>query len=268
MSVWSYARSTILNPRSRACFWKHPLQAARMFAGVGRNYWLGFGERLRASGRRDCPVCRWRGRAFRTFVSPDDVIPESICPCCGAFDRQRYLVFGMRAVLADKTRVPRVLLGLSLSQAMSYLLAHEGLGRCFKTDYDRIDPRFEPEVTVDLRRAGFRDASFDWIMCSHVLDHIEQLDAAVDELVRLLRPGGLAWIQVAYQEDLAHSHRITRDPQILDAHAWRFGADFTALLQRPGWAVSAEHAASLAPELRRRHGIHSVERYWVGRKHS
>jgi SAM-dependent methyltransferase len=237
-----------------------------MIAGAAHNGLLGFGERLASSDRRECPVCRWSGRAFRTFISPDDVIPDSICPRCGSFDRQRYLVHGMRRVLADRSRVPRTLLGLSLSRAMSYLVAHEGLGRCFRTDFDRVDPRFQPDAVIDLCRAAFGGESFDWIICSHVLDYITNLDDAIDELVRLLRPGGTAWIQVAYQEDLDRSRAVARKPRDPDAHVWRFGADFSTLLQRPGWDVSAEHAAFLQPEVRRRHGIHPVERYWVGRK--
>lgn len=268
MSAWSFARRTIFSPHSRACLWKHPGRALQMLGAAAGDQALALGERLRPGKQRECPVCRWRGRRFRTFLAPGDVIGDSICPRCGSFDRQRFLVFGMRGVLAGGSPVPRTLLGLSLSRAMGYLLAHEGLGRCFRSDFDRRDPRYQPDVAVDLRLAGFRDASFDWILCSHVLDHIPQLEQAVDEMVRLLRPGGLAWIQVAYQEDLERSHRLPHDRRILDDHAWRFGHDFTSLLHRPAWTVDAEHAAALPPELRRRHGIHPVERYWVARKRS
>ncbi len=266
MSAWSFARRTVLNPRSRACCWKHPARASRMIAGAGHNCLLGLGERLRPGRQRECPVCRWQGRRFRTFISPEDVIPGCICPLCGSFDRERHLALGMREAIAARAAVPGTLLGLSLAPAMSYLLANEGFGRCFRVDYDRVDPRYRPEAAIDMRRVGFRDGSFDWIVCSHVLDHIPELEPAVDEMLRLLRPGGRAWIQVAYQEDLARSRPIARDPRSPDAHAWRFGADFAALLARPGWTVMTAHAAALDAELRRRHGIHPVERYWVGRK--
>ncbi len=266
MSAWSYARKTIFNGRSRACFWKHPVRAASMVLGAGGNRLLDFEERFRSRHDQTCPVCRWEGRRFRTFVSPDVVIPASICPVCGSFDRHRHLVLGMREVLSDQDRVPRTLLGLSLAPAMSYLLAHEGLGRCFKSDYDGRDPRHEHEVIADLARAGFGDAVFDWVVCSHVLEHVPDLEPAVDELVRVLRPGGLAWIQVAYQQGLVQSCRIPLDPHDFDAHVWRFGTDFTARLARPGWEVICEQAASLTPTARQRHGIHPVERYWLARK--
>jgi len=268
LSVWSYAQSTILNPHSRACFWKHPGQATRMVMGVLGNALLNVSEKVRPSYRQSCPVCRWEGRRFRTYVSPDIVIPSSICPVCGSFERHRHLVLGMRDVLSERSRVPRSLLGLSLSQSIRYLLAHEGLGRCFRSDFDNRDPRYEPDIIVDLAQASFRDEAFDWVVCSHVLEHIADLDRAVDELFRVLRPGGLAWIQVAYQEAEPRSRRIPLEPHEIDAHAWRFGQDFTGRLEREGWDVTCVHAADLELDVRQHHGLHPVERYWLVSKHS
>jgi ubiquinone/menaquinone biosynthesis C-methylase UbiE len=50
---------------------------------------------------------------------------------------------------------------------------------------DRIDFRLG-----DLTQLEFEDASFDAIFCIGVLMHIPQLEAALGELVRLVRPGG------------------------------------------------------------------------------
>ena len=41
-----FARETLLNPHSPACFWKHPLQAARMVLGTLVNYLLLLGWSL------------------------------------------------------------------------------------------------------------------------------------------------------------------------------------------------------------------------------
>lgn len=42
----------------------------------------------------------------------------------------------------------------------------------------------------DLRRLPFRDDTFDGILCSDVLEHIPEDEAALGELVRILKPGG------------------------------------------------------------------------------
>lgn len=237
-----------------------------MVSGVVNNALVGLGEVVWPASRRECPVCHWQGWQFRSYISPDSVIPATICPRCGSFDRHRHLVLGMRERLAAETRVPDRLLGLSLSPAMAYLVAHEGLGRCFVADFDRVDQRMEYDVVADLTGAGFRDRVFDWIICSHVLDHIPDLEPAVDEIYRILAPGGIAWVQTAWYDDLAESQAIPPDPHALDAHAWRFGRDLEGLLARSGWTVTRVHAGELEPRDRQQHGIHATERYWILRR--
>jgi SAM-dependent methyltransferase len=51
-------------------------------------------------------------------------------------------------------------------------------------------------VAGDLRRLPFPDATFDRVIASEVLEHIPQDELAIAELVRVLRPGGLAAVTV------------------------------------------------------------------------
>ena len=150
---------------------------------------------------------------------------------------------------------------------MRYALEHEGLARCFRSDIDASVKRFAPDLTADLRRAPLRSGSVDWIFCSHVLEHIPELEACVDEIQRVLRPGGTAWIQVPFEPGLAHSRRIPVDPHRAHAHAWQFAPDFGILLERPGWTVT-EHVAGdgLESGTLRRFAIDPRERYWLARK--
>lgn len=48
--------------------------------------------------------------------------------------------------------------------------------------------------TGDLRHMPYADASFDGLFCLDVLEHISDFEGAVDELRRVLRPGGFAVI--------------------------------------------------------------------------
>lgn len=269
MSAVGFVRETLLHPSSPACLWKHPGMAARILAGAVRNAALPILERIAPGGARECPVCGWQGRAFRTFLSADEVIPGCICPGCGSFDRHRQLVLGVRKEL-DKARGsssgPRVMMGYSLSTALRFHIEHEGLARCFRTDV-HADVRFAPDFVSDLRRAPFRSDSFDWVFCSHVLEHIRELDVCVNELLRMLKPGGLAWIQVPLEPGLAHSRRIEIDPHRSHAHAWQFAPDFGTLIEREGWRVTEVIARdALKPAELRRYGIDPAERFWLARK--
>lgn len=268
MPALAFVRSTLLDPQSPACLWRHPVMAGRVLAAAAENALLPLGERLAVRPWRACPVCGWRGHRFRNFLSADEVIRHCICPSCGSFDRHRQLVLGVRAELKRLGKAsPDVMVGFSLSTAMRYVLEHEGLSRCFRCDIDADEKRFSPDFTADLRQAPLRDASVDWVFCSHVLEHVPELDMCVDEILRILRPGGSAWIQVPQEPGLAHSRRIPVDPHRAHAHAWQFAPDFPHLIERSGWTVT-EHVAAqqLSPADLRRHGIDPAERYWLARK--
>ncbi len=268
MPAWSFLRSNFLDHQSPACVWRHPWQAARVALGAAQNGVLPLGDHFIGGGGCECPVCGWRGQRFRTFLSADEVINDCICPVCGSFDRHRQLVLGVRDKLARRNgSEPGALLGFSLSGAMRFLLEHEGLARCFRSDISVNQHRFAPDFLTDLRSAALRNDVVDWIFCSHVLEHIPEFEPCVTELVRILRPGGLAWIQVPLEQGLQKSRRIEIDPHRAHAHAWQFGLDFGALLKRPEWRIQEITAeAQLAPEQRRRFGIVAEERYWIARK--
>jgi 2-polyprenyl-3-methyl-5-hydroxy-6-metoxy-1,4-benzoquinol methylase len=53
-----------------------------------------------------------------------------------------------------------------------------------------------PVVEADLRQTPFKDAEFDVILCSHVLEHIPEDVSAMRELSRILAPDGLLLLAV------------------------------------------------------------------------
>ncbi len=52
------------------------------------------------------------------------------------------------------------------------------------------------QQSVDGQKLPFADASFDFVSCNHVLEHIFQTEQFVCEIRRVLQPGGLAVISV------------------------------------------------------------------------
>lgn len=51
-----------------------------------------------------------------------------------------------------------------------------------------------PALSGDATRLPFITASFDGVFCSNVLEHVPSVPAMIDEVSRIVRPGGWAWI--------------------------------------------------------------------------
>ena len=66
-------------------------------------------------------------------------------------------------------------------------------------DYKRLFPRIQqmaPTVAAIGEELPFADASFDIVMSDNVIDHATRPFAVVDEIIRVLKPGGLLYFTV------------------------------------------------------------------------
>lgn len=86
-----------------------------------------------------------------------------------------------------------------------FIVAHAGSGRTldlgaqtgpYAAHFPRrvaLDLRPGPGVHVvgDAQALGFADASFDTVLCTEMLEHVPEPQRAIDEMRRVLRPGGL-----------------------------------------------------------------------------
>ncbi len=97
--------------------------------------------------------------------------------------------------------------GLDISQAAvdyaTRLAAHQEVGK-------RV--RFS---TGDVVHLPYRDASFDVVIASEVLEHVPEIRLALAEIKRILRPGGKAVITVPLHSRTAlHVHSLTGEEYI------------------------------------------------------
>jgi SAM-dependent methyltransferase len=146
----------------------------------------------------------------------------------------------------------------------------------------RLGPRYvgsdlfeHPRIGIraDLTSMCFDDASFDVIICYHVLEHIPADKAAIEELARVLKPGGLAIIQVprrpgaATDEDPSApvEERIRRFGQ--DDHVRMYGADFEERLRAGGLIPQTlTPAAAMSDGEVARLGLARAEEVWLCRR--
>ena len=55
---------------------------------------------------------------------------------------------------------------------------------------------------MDVTKLPFPKDEFDWVICNHVLEHIEEDQKAMSELYRVLKTGGCALLQVPISRKL------------------------------------------------------------------
>lgn len=196
-------------------------------------------KRYRYAGRtRYCPICqRWSSR----FV-PAGVIPraDAACVWCGSVERHRlawlYLQRKLPA-LAEADRTDFLHIAPEAPFAPRFRKA-------FGEGYVTADLfAANVDVKMDITRIPFPPATFDFIYCSHVLEHVQDDRAAIGEFFRVLKPGAAALLLVPITAD-----RTFEDPSVTDPeerlrlfgqrdHVRRYGPDYQQRLEAPGFTV-------------------------------
>ena len=202
-------------------------------------------------GRR-CPVCRTPLRSFA-----DARLPASQCPRCGSLQRHRHLWLylereaDVRGSLLHLAPEPGVARALRRRSGVEYLSGDLAPGAAMRV--------------LDLERLGLPDASFDWILCSHVLEHVGDDRAAMRELHRVLRPAGTLLVQVPTNGPATDEDPSIVDPEVRRArfgqrdHVRIYGEDVHDRLRAAGFAVQPRvYRDELRPEERRRYGLEYV----------
>ncbi len=101
------------------------------------------------------------------------------------------------------------------------------------------------DVKADICNLPFADNAYDFILCNHVLEHIPDDMRALRELYRVLKPGGMAILQIP--QDLKREHTF-QDNSITDPvertkifgqydHVRVYGRDYFDRLRSVGFIV-------------------------------
>ena len=225
--------------------WWHELDARRSKARLLRS--------LKGEGVA-CNVCGWKGRAF----SDDHWHPGTVCPNCGSQVRHRLLT----ATLDGNSNRPELAESPILSGKEILHFAPErqlrdriknASHRYVTADYDRGDC----DLKLDMSSMpSVKDASYDVVIACDVLEHVPDDIAAMQELHRVLRPGGVAILSVPQMD----SPSVTdQDPSVTSEterqkrfgqkdHVRMYGDGFIERLSEVGFAVDIITESSFAPE--------------------
>ncbi|MBM3840038.1 MAG: methyltransferase domain-containing protein [Verrucomicrobia bacterium] len=118
-------------------------------------------------------------------------------------------------------------------------------------EYFGIDIAGQPDLVVDLEqteRLPFDDASFDCVVCSDVLEHLENIHRVFDELVRVAR----RTIVISLPNNWANARRpLARGRGSIGF----YGLPATRPADRHRWFFNLQEARAFLEAQARRHGL-------------
>lgn len=212
--------------------------------------------------RHVCPCCGWRLRAFTHGGTSCRIRDLGYCPRCNSKARHRrdWLFLEQKTNLfSDELRLLCVSPNYCLSRRFKSMPNLKFFG---------VSDRWRPNICLRMNLAAtpIRSATFDAVICIHVLEHIDEDRSAMRELFRVLKPGGWAMITVPIRLE----QRTFEDPEIMapeererafgeKVHVRLYGCDLVDRLKEAGFQVHLDLGTGVDEKTRDRHGLRSDE---------
>lgn len=215
------------------------------------------GERFR------CNVC---DSHFSEFL-PYGLIPRenALCPGCLSLERTRVLWLYIKN---------EILQNLDKKIRMLHFAPEAGLYHHLKKNKNieyingDINKALADEV-IDITNIQYPSQHFNFIICSHVLGHVNDERTAIQELYRVLKPGGTALVMTLvdkriprtyenpYLENNQERQALYGEPDLVRLH----GADFSRRLRKGGFEVDAiDYASQLGESARSYYSLGNGDR--------
>lgn len=189
----------------------------------------------------ECPIC---GGKFRKFLPYGNKGADNrLCPKCLSLERHRLLWL----YLNHKTNFfSAPLKVLHVAPEQSFIKRFKKIKNLNYTTGDLFSPI--ADVKMDICNIPFDKNTFDVFICNHVLEHINDEPKALSEIIRVLKPGGWAILQVPINSKLESTFE---DPTITSQkdrekyfgqydHVRFHGLDYPKRLEKAGFVVKHE----------------------------
>jgi hypothetical protein len=144
------------------------------------------------------------------------------CPHCGASDRDRLFACYLNEKISWFHKADKIhLLDIAPSKPLNHFIDKIGNIIHHTADLYLEDVDFVVDITNMPKIAS---KSYDMLICSHVLEHVNDDKRAFAELYRVLKPRGWGIIMVPINLKI---RQIDEDPEVIDiSERWRrFGQD-------------------------------------------
>ncbi|WP_336513836.1 class I SAM-dependent methyltransferase [Pollutibacter soli] len=151
---------------------------------------------------------KFRGgfRNLNSWLLSLDMVGSDIdnfgCPHCGINDRVRHLLMYFDRLGVWEKFTNASVIHFAPEEHLVKKIERLGPSRYVKADLFPADERIQK---IDITHIPYTDNEFDILICNHVLEHVTHYKKALSEIVRVLRPGGLAILQTPYSRKLTEN---------------------------------------------------------------
>jgi len=154
-----------------------------------------------------CPLCDYKCRDW-AYSGVDaevnkklDIIGagrrKNVCHQCGSNDRERLVFAFLNQQLKSPDWSKMAFLHIAPEHNLSNWIAQQQPLSYIQGDRHMEGYQYSAAVQhLDITALPFSNEQFDWVICNHVLEHIEDDKKAMGEIYRVLKPGGSAVLQV------------------------------------------------------------------------
>ncbi len=201
---------------------------------------------------KECPICGTRRRGFLPY-GYNISRPNALCPGCLSLERHRLLWLFLQRETNLMTDRPKL---LHIAPEVCFMRRLRKLYR--GKEYITADLESPlADIHFDIQSIPLNDNFTDVIMCNHILEHIPDEGAALDELYRILRPNGWAILLVPNDQSRATTFEDSSitDPEERNRifgqydHYRIYGRDFADRVRSHGFEVEEiNYNSTFTPE--------------------
>lgn len=188
---------------------------------------------------------------------------NALCPNCLSLERHRLLWLYLKN-RTDFFIAPKKVLHIAPEQSFE-----ERFRKLKKLEYYTADMESPiADYKLDVQKMPFDDNTFDVVICNHVLEHVEDLYRAISEIIRVLKRGGYAILQVPVdfsREETFEDDSITstKDRERVFGqydHLRVFGLDYPEILKKAGFVIDEKnYVDELDEETRKKYQLPEQE---------
>lgn len=188
----------------------------------------------------ECPVC---GKHYKKFLPYGRKVsrPNALCPYCLSLERHRMMWLFLQKRTGFFTKPYKV---LHIAPEYCFLKRFDKLENIEYITADLESPW--AKVKMDVKDMPFENHAFDVIFCNHLLEHIDDEQKALDELYRVMKPGGwgIMLVPLNYSREKTYEDLTITSPKEREKHFGQndhvreYGLDYPKRLEKGKFIVS------------------------------